>query len=86
MVTISVLKRLLVNGLTHTTMDSSKIFTLATFGTVMEERCMVMYLLLSRTKKDMCLKIGASVLIDDNWNYCHEVLFYHLLSIVSRSC
>ena len=26
------------------------------------------------TKKDMCLQIGASVLIDDNWNYCHEVI------------
>lgn len=41
----------------------------------MEEKCVIMYLLLSRTKKDMCLKIGASVLIDDNWNYCHEVEF-----------
>ena len=56
-------------------MDSSKIFTLAIFGIAMEEKCVIMYLLLSRTKKDMCLKIGASVLIDDNWNYCHEVEF-----------
>lgn len=48
----------------------------------MEEKCVIMYLLLSRTKKDMCLKIGASVLIDDNWNYCHEVEF----SLYSQQC
>ena len=28
---------------------------------------------MSRTKKEMCEKIGASVLIDDNWNYVNEV-------------
>ena len=26
----------------------------------------------TRTKKEMCKRIGASVLIDDNWNYVHE--------------
>lgn len=31
----------------------------------------------------MCLKIGASVLIDDNWNYCHEVCFEMDCYIVS---
>lgn len=36
-----------------------------------------------RTKKEMCLKIGASVLIDDNWNYCHEVLFINLFLFIS---
>lgn len=37
----------------------------------------------NRTKKEMCLKIGASVLIDDNWNYCHEVLFINLFLFIS---
>lgn len=74
-VTISALKILLVSGLIHISTDLSKIFTLAIFGIAMEEKCMIMNLLQSRTKKDMCLKIGASVLIDDNWNYCHEVAF-----------
>ena len=36
-----------------------------------------------RSKKEMCLKIGASVLIDDNWNYCHEVLFINLFLFIS---
>lgn len=27
---------------------------------------------MNRTKKEMCERIGASVLIDDNWNYVHE--------------
>ena len=26
------------------------------------------------TKKEMCQQIGASVLIDDNWNYVHECI------------
>lgn len=30
-------------------------------------------LVFHRTKKEMCEKIGASVLIDDNWNYVNEV-------------
>ena len=27
---------------------------------------------MNRTKREMCERIGASVLIDDNWNYVHE--------------
>ena len=34
-----------------------------------------------RSKKEMCLKIGASVLIDDNWNYCHEVVYHKHTSL-----
>ena len=48
-----------------------------------EEKCNFPNVMMSlhRTKKDMCLKIGASVLIDDNWNYCNEVFVYFLSNL-----